>query len=359
MFAGDPSRHYNGPMRFENVAIESIAYELPPNVVTSLALEQRLDPLYRELRLQPGQLEALTGIRERRYWNPGFTMAEGAIKAGRKALARSAVKPTDLGMLIYAGVCRDNLEPATACAVADGLGLGGSAQVFDVSNACLGVINGIVQIATAIEAGQLRAGMVVSCESARQIVDLTIDRMLADPTMDRFRLSLATMTGGSGAIAVVVCDQSLVPTGHRLLGGVIRNRVHWHQLCRWGPDSGVPSTAPMEMVTDAVGVMEHGVELGVETWYAFLEEMGWGVEQIDRTICHQVGAPHRDFVLKQLGLSPDIDFTTYEFLGNIGTVSLPITAAIADERGFLERGHRTVFCGIGSGLNCMMLGVEW
>ncbi|MBI5764645.1 MAG: 3-oxoacyl-ACP synthase III [Planctomycetes bacterium] len=346
-------------MRFKNVAIESIAYELPPNVVTSLALEQRLDPLYRELRLQPGQLEALTGIRERRYWDPGSTMAEGAIKAGRKALSRSVVKPGDLGMLIYAGVCRDNLEPATACAVADGLGLGSGAQVFDVSNACLGVINGIVQIATAIDGGQLRAGLVVSCESARQIVDLTIDRMLADPSMDRFRLSLATLTGGSGAIAVVVCDQSLAPKGHRLLGGVIRNRVHWHQLCRWGPDSGVPGTAPMEMVTDAVGVMEHGVELGVETWYAFLEEMGWGVEQIDRTICHQVGAPHRDYVLKQLGLSPDIDFTTYEFLGNIGTVSLPITAAIAEERDFLERGHRTAFCGIGSGLNCMMLGVEW
>ncbi|MEK6643270.1 MAG: 3-oxoacyl-ACP synthase III [Planctomycetota bacterium] len=346
-------------MRFSNVAIETIAYELPPNVVTSSSLEQRLEPLYRELRLQPGQLEALTGIRERRYWNVGDSMAGGAIKAGRKALARSAIKPVDVGMLIYAGVCRDNLEPATACAVADGLGLGGAAQVFDVSNACLGVINGIVQVATAIEAGQMRAGMVVSCESARQIVDLTIGQMLAERTMDRFRLSLATLTGGSGAIAVVVCDKSLAPNGHRLLGGVIRNRVHWHQLCRWGPDTGIPSTAPMQMVTDAVGVMEHGVELGVETWYAFLEEMGWSAEQIDRSICHQVGAPHRDHVLKQFGLSPENDFTTYEFLGNIGTVSLPITAAIAEERGVLEPGHRTAFCGIGSGLNCMMLGVEW
>jgi acyl-CoA:acyl-CoA alkyltransferase len=350
---------YNGPMRFSNVTIETLAYELPPNVVTSSSLEQRLEPLYRELRLQPGQLEAFTGIRERRYWNVGDSMAAGAIKAGRKALARSAIKSVDVGMLIYAGVCRDHLEPATACAVADGLGMGGAAQVFDVSNACLGVINGIVQVATAIEAGQMRAGMVVSCESARQIVDLTIDRMLAERSMDRFRLSLATLTGGSGAIAVVVCDKSLTPNGHRLLGGVIRNRVHWHQLCRWGPDTGIPSTAPMQMVTDAVGVMEHGVELGVETWYAFLEEMGWSAEQIDRSICHQVGAPHRDHVLKQFGLSPDIDFTTYEFLGNIGTVSLPITAAIAEERGFLERGHRTAFCGIGSGLNCMMLGVEW
>jgi 3-oxoacyl-[acyl-carrier-protein] synthase-3 len=97
----------------------------------------------------------------------------------------------------------------------------------------------------------------------------------------------------------------------------------------------------MRMDTDAAGVLEHGVELGVETWFAFLEEMGWTAESVDRTNCHQVGAPHRDTVLKALGVPLEKDFQTYEFLGNIGTVSLPITAAIAEERGVLERGHRT------------------
>jgi 3-oxoacyl-[acyl-carrier-protein] synthase-3 len=201
--------------------------------------------------------------------------------------------------------------------------------------------------------------MVVSCESARQIVDLTIERMLAEPTMDSFRHCLATLTGGSGAIAVIVADKSLVQDRHDLIGGIMRSDTRWHKLCRWGPDTGIPATMPMRMDTDAVGVMEHGVELGEQTWAAFLDEMGWTAEKINRTICHQVGAPHRDFVLKRLGVPPEKDFVTYEFLGNIGTVSLPITAAIAAERGFLEKGHRTAFCGIGSGLNCLILGVQW
>ncbi|HUN81717.1 MAG TPA: 3-oxoacyl-ACP synthase III, partial [Phycisphaerae bacterium] len=197
-------------MRFSRVAIEAIAYDLPPTVVTSAALEDRLAPLYQSLRIQKGQLEALTGIRERRYWPAGHTMAEGATRAARKALTKSKVRPADLGMLIYAGVCRDALEPATACAVAAGLDLAPQTQVYDISNACLAVMNGILQIASAIELGHVRAGMVVSCESARQIVDLTIDRMLAEPTMDSYRHCLATLTGGSGAIAVVVADKSLV-----------------------------------------------------------------------------------------------------------------------------------------------------
>jgi acyl-CoA:acyl-CoA alkyltransferase len=115
----------------------------------------------------------------------------------------------------------------------------------------------------------------------------------------------------------------------------------------------------MRMDTDAVGVMEHGVELGVEAWYAFLEEISWATEQVDRTICHQVGASNRAYVLKQLGIAPERDFVTYEFLGNMGTVSLPVTAAIAAQRGFLERGQRVAFCGIGSGLNCLILGIDW
>ena len=53
------------------------------------------------------------------------------------------------------------------------------------------------------------------------------------------------------------------------------------------------------------------------------------------------------------------DFSTFPFLGNIGTVSLPLTAAVAEQRGFLSPGDRVGFLGIGSGLNCLMLGLQW
>ncbi|MEK7388097.1 MAG: 3-oxoacyl-[acyl-carrier-protein] synthase III C-terminal domain-containing protein, partial [Elusimicrobiota bacterium] len=53
------------------------------------------------------------------------------------------------------------------------------------------------------------------------------------------------------------------------------------------------------------------------------------------------------------------DFTTYEYLGNMGTVSLTLTAALAHERGFFQDGDKVGFLGIGSGLNCLMLGWQW
>jgi 3-oxoacyl-[acyl-carrier-protein] synthase-3 len=87
--------------------------------------------------------------------------------------------------------------------------------------------------------------------------------------------------------------------------------------------------------------------------------MGWRAEQIDRTICHQVGAAHQRAILRALALPERIDFTTFAHLGNMGSVSLPLTAAIAAERGELQRGDKVALLGIGSGLNCLMLGLEW
>jgi len=349
-------------MRYQNVWIDSLGYELPPNVVTSEELEERLAPIYRKLKLRPGQLRTLTGIEERRFWDPDEPLYTGAVKAGKKALAAAAVAPEDIGRIVYCGVCRDNMEPATACSVADGLGLGPETIIYDISNACLGVMNGILEVANAIELGQIKAGLVVSCESARQIVDLTIERMNRECDMESFKKSMAVLTGGSGASALVLSSGNTADPGyrrHRLLGGVVRNASQHHRLCIWGPDTGVPASAPYKMETDSVGVLKNGVILGQETFRAFKNELGLSGDQPDKVICHQVGEANQKAILKAIGIAPEKDFPTYQYFANMGTVSLPVTAAIADEREFLAPGDLVGFLGIGSGLNCLMLGVEW
>lgn len=347
-------------MKFQKVYIEALDYELAPVVIATSDLEARLEPLYRELRIAPGQLQAMTGIRERRWWKPGYPLSQGAVSAARKVLAATGIAAGDIGALIYTGVCREQFEPATACRVADGLGIGGDTAIYDISNACLGVLNGILDIANRIELGQIRAGLVVSCESAREINEVMIARMLEERNMQHFASSLATLTGGSGAVAVLLSDGSFgTEAPHRLLGGIAKSAPQHHNLCLWGMNPDGKGGYQQSMSTDGVNVMNHGVELGRRTWEAFLPHVGWQAEQVDRVICHQVGSAHQNMILKTLGIPADKDFTTYEFLGNMGTVSLPLTAALAVERDILLTGDKVAFLGIGSGLNCMMLAVEW
>lgn len=336
-------------MKYTKVHVNAIGYELGPNVVTSAELEKRVEPMLSALHVPLGQLEALTGIRERRWWPAGFELSQGAAAAGHRALELAGLQASQLGALVYAGVCREHSEPATAAAVADKLGVAPGAAVYDISNACLGVLNGMLDIANRIELGQIKAGMVVTCETSREINDAMIAHMLANKNFETFRLSLATLTGGSGAAAVVLTDGSFGP-GHRLLGGVYRTAPEHHKLCIWHRD---------HMSTDATAVLKHGVALGKATWDAFLKELALAPADIGKVICHQVGGAHKKTVLETLGVPEEKDFSTFEYLGNMGTAALPTAAAIAAERDFLVPGDTVGFLGIGSGLNTIMMALKW
>ena len=350
-------------MRYSNVFIESFGYELPSHVVTTAELEQKLLPFYKAVGFAPGQLEALTGIRERRYWDKEHTLAEHAAIAGQKALDEADISSDEIGALVYCGVCQDGFEPATSCSIAASLNIGENAHIFDVKSACLGMITGIIHIANEIELGNIKAGLVVSCESARQIVDSTIDEINTHKSIDFYKDTIATMTGGSGAAAVLLTDGTMgnpENRKHALKGGVVRNAIQHHDLCHWGfEEKGMPTASRVIMRTKAQSVLEQGVTLAQKTFMAFRKEFNLSDHQPDKFIGHQVGAIHHQKFYQALNQDIKKDFCTFPFLGNIGTVSLPITAAIADERGFLKPDDVVAFIGVGSGLNCYILGVEW
>ena len=49
---------------------------------------------------------------------------------------------------------------------------------------------------------------------------------------------------------------------------------------------------------------------------------------------------------------------TLEWLGNTGSVALPITMAVGIERGFVTQGDNIGMLGIGSGINSVMLATQ-
>jgi 3-oxoacyl-[acyl-carrier-protein] synthase-3 len=347
---------------YKNVCIEAFGYELPGNIITSLSLEERLAPVYDKLNLALGRLEMMTGIRERRFWDGGTPPSQASTMAAEKAIANSRIDKEDIECLLNTSLSRDFLEPATAFLVHDSLGLPPTATIFDISNACLGFVNGMVTLANMIELGQVKAGIVVASESSRHITDVTIDEILQDPNMTRakIKLSFASLTLGSGAVAVVMTHSTLSKSGHKLLGGVIRTASQHNDLCRIENDTYFfdPNSRP-SMFTDAEGILRNGLVLAGETWKALKKELHWHNSEAEKIFCHQVTAVHQQLLFDTLGLDGAKGFSSVEYLGNIGAVSLPITLAIAIDKGRLDAGDTVTMLGIGSGLSCIMLGVEW
>lgn len=347
-------------MRYEHVCVESLAYELPPHVVTSDDIEQQLAPVYQRLGLPFGRLELMTGIRERRFFDRDVKPSQVSSITARKALDSSGLKPDVMGLLVHGSVCRDQLEPATASGVHHALGLPKTAAILDVSNACLGLLNGTLVLANMIELGQVRAGIVVGTEDGRELVEGTIDSLLKNPqtTRQSIKLDFASLTIGSGSAAIVLCHRDLSRTGRRLLGGVCMTDTSHHGLCAGGVEA-MASDGRLRMQTDSEALLHAGIELATITWDRFQAEVGWQTADVQKVFTHQVGKAHRKLLLDRLGLSPQIDFPTVEFLGNTGAVALPTAFALGVERGHVAVGDRVALLGIGSGLSSIMLGVEW
>ncbi len=347
-------------MRYQHVCLESFGCSLPEEVLSSEEIEFRLAPLYQRLRLPEGRLELISGIRERRLWPRGMRPSEQSIVSGQRAIAAAGIDPRRIGALVHGSVCRDYLEPATACRVHHHLGLSDRCQTYDVSNACLGLLSGLVQIANLIELGQIEAGLVVGTEDSRHLLESTIAALNADTTLTResLKLAIASLTIGSASAAILLTHKSLSKTQNRLNAAAIRSHSQHYHLCEGGMQTAEGNSALL-MQTDSEKLLAAGLAIGKATYLDFIAESGWSSDDIQRSICHQLGGTHRKLMLESLELSPERDFCTFPWLGNTGSVALPITMALAVERGFIQSQDHVAMLGIGSGLNCVMLAVDW
>ena len=348
-------------MRYQNVCLESLGYSLPDEILTSEEIEQQLAPLYERLKLPQGRLELMSGIRQRRLWPRGMRPSEQSVVSGRRAIEAAGIDSKEIGALVHGSVCRDYLEPATACSVHDRLDLSEDCLVYDVSNACLGMLNGLMQVANMIELGQIRAGLVVGTEDCRQLLESTIDELNRDTSLTRqsVKPAFASLTIGSASAAILLVHRDISKSGNRLDSVVARAHTHHHGLCQGGHEASDAGGSAILMQTDSERLLQEGIATGAATFEKFLYDAQLSRDDLDKTICHQVGGAHRKLMLESLGLSPERDYSTFPWLGNTGSAALPVTLALAAESGFVASGDRVALLGIGSGINCLMASAAW
>src|SRR5207245_3950277 len=85
--------------------------------------------------------------------------------AATGALGAAGIGAVAVATLISAGITRDCMEPATANVVADALGAR-EARVFDLDNACNGVIDGLDVADSLIRTGKARRVLIATGERA-------------------------------------------------------------------------------------------------------------------------------------------------------------------------------------------------
>jgi 3-oxoacyl-[acyl-carrier-protein] synthase III len=338
----------NATHRFGNTAVLALQTADATRVITSDALDDALADTYRRVGLRPGLLERLAGIRERRWWGEGVTFVDGAAEAGAKAISESGVDPAGIGVMINTSVSRKALEPSTAVAVHHALGLPRSCKNFDVTNACLGFVNGMELAGAMIDAGLVDHALIVNGEDARPVQERTLERLNAPDTVSRDVLAeFATLTLGSGAAAMVLGRADRHPEGHRLVASISRAGTEHHELCVGDNDI---------MRTDLKGLLDAGLRLSEDMWADAAAEVDWA-GGMSRYIVHQVSKVHTQAMCERFSIDPALVPTTFPTRGNLGPASVPFT--LAGEQDSLVDGDRVLLMGIGSGLNVSCLEIAW
>ncbi len=337
--------------RYEQVVISGLAHVDAPQVVTSTEIEDQMATTLERLGVEPGLLEGLSGIRERRVWGAGTLPSEVAAQAGELALADSGVDRHDVGALLNTSVCRDYLEPSTASLVHGRMELATEAVNFDVGNACLGFVNGMNVVASMIEHGEIDHGLVVDGETSGFTMEATIER-LASQACDEvmFREQFATLTLGSGAVAMVLSRADSAESGRRFLGGMSRASTAHANLC---------TGHVHEMRTDTKGLLLAGLELAAQTWKEAVASFDWDTQAVDTYVVHQVSKVHTRAVCDTLGLDIDRFPLIYPEFGNIGPAGVPTVLSRSVQDGTISSGDRVMLMGVGSGINAAAAEIIW
>lgn len=338
-------------MLYNNVVIKSVAAVDAPEVVNSEVVADRLSKTIQRLEMPANPLLDLAGIAERRLWEEGMRPSDGATLAAKEALDRADIDPKQVGILINTSVCRDFLEPSTACLVHGNLKLANTCESFDVGNACLAFINGMNIASAMLERGEIDYALIVNGESSRTINEQTIQRLAqSDVTKKQFKAEFASLTLGSAAAAMVLSRADLAPEGHAYRGGVARAATQFNMLCRgWNH----------QMWTDTKTLLIEGLKLAEGTYNAARTVLGWVMHELDHVVVHQVSKVHTDSVIKAFGVDGEKVHRIFPHLGNIGPASIPTVLANIVDQGRVSRGDKLALMGIGSGLNCAMAEVVW
>jgi 3-oxoacyl-[acyl-carrier-protein] synthase-3 len=334
--------------------ITGVGVEIPPTVVPTAEVEERAR--IRDFGFEPGWLQRVTGVRERRWAAPDVMPSDLAAAAGARALADAGCDPAAIDTVLFTGITKDFFEPATANVVAEAVGAR-RARVFDVMNACNGLVDGLDVADALIRSGKAERVLVTTGERASAVSNFHAR------TIEELIRSLAGLMVGDGGGALVLeaagaPGRGLIAREHRsdptqwrhAIGGRARPTDQACDLCG--------SVIDQRFLADGRRLFEVGLAMMPPTIAAVLARTGWTHEDLDIVFCHEA---HKRFVetgAAMIGGAEKI-WTTVERFGNTSTVSLPLAMAEAKAAGALAPGRRVLLIAGSSGMSMAAVTLVW
>jgi len=295
-------------------------------------------------------LERLTGIHERRVSTGEEDSYTLAVSAATDCLGRSATPASSLDVVVNCSITkyRDGLtqwlEPTMSSAVARAIGAE-RAMTFDLSNACAGMLSGVMVVNNWIRQGIIERALVVSGEYISQL-----GQNAARHVRNVMSKELASLTLGDAGAALLI---ERAPEGYGGIGLAGFTTVADHsRLClAYGKDDDPGA----RMFTNSRAIHKTAIADTPMLLTEVLDTAGIALSDIDWVITHQTSARAIKKGMAQLtaelGDAPAHDAViTVDHYGN--TASTTHTVALIDEleAGRIAPGETLALIALASGL---------
>ncbi len=288
-------------------------------------------------------LRRFSGIKERRFAKPYEKPSVLAIKASRIAIENSGIDAQDIDQVIFCGIDKDVSEPATAHYVANNLGAT-NADCFDLSNACHGVMSGLMSANGTIGIGAAENILLCTGETPSLVTKNIIYQLRRIKDKNKFKSLMGALTVGDSGGALVI---SKAKNGEGCQWMQICSRSDLNQYCYYGR-SKINFDFHMEMSNISNAVVSMHKDMMDRTY----SKLGWSLDSISKIYCHQAGEkPHlklSEAAGQPLSKAP----STYQYYGNLTSATIPVNLYENPP----SYGDRILLLGAGSGIAASQMG---
>ena len=289
------------------------------------------------------RIESVATVRARRG-----PLSRGALgladAAARECLERAHRQPTDLDLLVNAGLYKEKnvVEPAFAAIIQEDIGanpghppvMGHGTFSFDVENGGCGALTAAYLIDGFARSGSMRLGIVVASDS--------------DPARRTSHGYRFAPVGGAMLLQAVDGDDGF--DGFELrtfpeLGG------RFESALRWEPGRGLAHRGHTALVVDEAP--EYGprcVECATSSVHAFLDRARLLLREVDLLVATPSPGQFPDALASELGVGEDRVAHAAEELGGAHTAGMIATLEGAVESGQLARSRNVLFVAAGAGI---------
>jgi 3-oxoacyl-[acyl-carrier-protein] synthase III len=321
--------------------VAGLGHYLPPRVVTNDELAALMDT-------SDAWIRERTGIRERRFVDPGTGCTDLGVAAARSAMARAGWEAADVDHVVFATLSPDLFFPGNGALLQHAMGLG-KVGALDVRNQCSGFVHALAVADGWIRMGMAKRVLVVGAEVHSRGLRLT--------TEGRDTAVIFGDGGGAACLEAVEAEADDRGASRFLTHRLHADGKYALDLCVRKPGFvDDPFLSPEQMEEGLTAphmngreVFRHAVTKFPAVIREVLEAEGYAPDDLDFLVPHQANLRITEAVRERTGLPEDRVASNIARYGNTTAASIPIAFSEAVEAGQVKRGDLVCLAAFGAG----------